>query len=58
MENNRIRTLLNKITEEEDSLFGELEEYVRLGAYEEGKNRPLKLKLKSQTAAEAVIQSA
>ena len=38
-ENDRIRTLLNKITKEEDSLFGELEEYVRLGAYEEGKNR-------------------
>ena len=57
-ENNRIKYLLNKISEENEGLYTEIEESVRLGAYEEGKNRPLKLKLKSQVAAEALLRRA
>ena len=38
--------------------FAEMEESVRLGSYEEGKNRPLKLKMRSQVAAEAILRRA
>lgn len=57
-ENDRIKSLLNKISVEEEDLYAEVEESVRLGAFEEGKNRPLKLKLKSQVAAEALLRRA
>ena len=58
-ENNRIKYLLNKISDENDeSLYNEIEERVRLGAHEEGKSRPLKLKFKSQVAAEALLRKA
>ena len=57
-ENNRIKYLLNKISDENDSLYNEIEERVRLGSYEEGKSRPLKLKLKSQVAAETLLRRA
>ena len=57
-ENNRIKYLLNKISDGDDSLYTEVEESVRLGSYEEGKNRPLKLKLKSQVATEALLRRA
>ncbi|MPD06856.1 hypothetical protein E2C01_102687 [Portunus trituberculatus] len=57
-ENDTIKSLLNKISEEEECLYAEVEESVKLGAFEEGKSRPLKLKLKSQVAAEALLRRA
>ncbi|MPC10952.1 hypothetical protein E2C01_003596 [Portunus trituberculatus] len=57
-EKDRIKSLLNKISVEEEGLYAGVEECVRLGAFEEDKNRPLKLKLKSQVAAEALLRRA
>ena len=37
---------------------GEIEEVSRIGKYEEGKNRPMRIKFKSQTSAEEVINGA
>ena len=54
MEEERIKNLLNKISEEED-VSGEIEDYMRLGKYEEGKSRPIKITLKSQVIAERLI---
>ena len=57
-EMNMIQEVLEKISEEEDNLFGEVEEIMRLGAYEEDKNRPIKIKLKSQVTAEVILRNA
>ncbi|MPC74812.1 hypothetical protein E2C01_069188 [Portunus trituberculatus] len=46
MEEERIRNLLNQISEEDD-VFSEVEDYMRLGKYEEGKTRAIKITLKS-----------
>ena len=56
-EEEKINTMLNKISEEENA-FGEVEEYMRLGKYEEGKSRAMKITLKSQVAAEHVLRNA
>lgn len=56
-EEEKIKTLLNKILEEENA-FGEVEEYMRLGKYEEGKSRAMKITLKSQIAAEHLLRNA
>ena len=52
-----MRSLLAKISDDGEDLSGEVEESVRLGAFEKGKNRPLKIKLKSQVTAEFLLQN-
>ena len=54
-EEEKIKNLLNKIADEED-MSSEVEEIMRLGTYEEGKTRPLKMKMKTQVAAEALLR--
>ena len=54
MEEERIKNLFSKISEEED-VFVEVEDYIRLGKYEEGKSRAMKIRLKSQVTAERLI---
>ena len=56
-EEERVRTLVNKISEEEN-MFGEVEDYMRLGKYEEGKSRAMKITLKSQVATECLLRNA
>ena len=56
-EDDLIKSLLANFSEEGEDLFGEVEESVRLGAFEKGKNRPLKIKLKSQITAEFLLQN-
>ena len=56
-EEESIKILLNRISEEED-VFGEVEEYMRLSQYEDGKTRPIKITFKSQVAAESVLKNA
>ncbi len=45
------------INEENTKLEDEIEVY-RIGKYDQGKSRPLKIKLKSQTAAEETLANA
>ncbi|MPC53022.1 hypothetical protein E2C01_046906 [Portunus trituberculatus] len=54
-EEERIRNLLNNISEEDD-VFSEVEDYMRLGKYEEGKTRVIMLK--SQVTAERLLSNA
>ena len=56
-EDELMRSLLAKISDDGEDLSGEVEESVRLGAFEKGKNRPLKIKLKSQVTAEFLLQN-
>ena len=49
---------LVKVQEDEDSLVNEIEEVFRLGKYSNDKNRPLKIRFKSQSAAEEVVAKA
>lgn len=42
-------------TQESQHMEGEIEEVVRLGKFEEGKQRPMKIKLRSQSAAEQTL---
>ncbi|MPD05556.1 hypothetical protein E2C01_101305 [Portunus trituberculatus] len=48
--------LLNKISEEDD-VFSEVEDYMRLGKYKEGKTRAIKKTLKSQVTAEGLLSN-
>ena len=54
-EEEKVQNLLNRISGE-GNMSGEVEEIVRIGTYEEGKNRPLKMIMKSQVAAEALLR--
>ena len=54
-EEEKVKEILRNLTEEEpERLVGEIDEITRLGKYDEEKNRPIKLTLKSQTAAEMI----
>ncbi len=44
--------------QEDNELVGEIEEVFRLGKYEEGAQQPIKIRFKSQSAAEAVVGKA
>ncbi len=51
------KNVLNTLNvEESEKLEDEVDEIMRLGRYEEGRNRPLKLTLKSQMAAETALR--
>lgn len=50
---NKIKCILNSLGEE--WLQDEVEEIVRLGKFEEGKSRPVKVRLYSQAAAEGIL---
>ncbi len=55
------REAVEQVTEtiqEDSELVGETEEVFRLGKYEEGAQRPIKIRFKSQSAAEAVVGKA
>ena len=55
----KIKNILSSLNEEEeDKMENEVDEIVRLGPYEEGKDRPVKIKLKSQTAADEILKRA
>lgn len=49
-----VEKVINVIQEEND-LVGEIEEVFRLGKYEEGAHRPIKIRLRSQVAAEMIV---
>ena len=57
-EKNRIRQLLSKIVEDADEAMKYVEEYHRLGKYEEDKDRPIKIKFATQSWAEEVLSRA
>ncbi len=44
---NEVEKVVKIIQEEENNLFGEIEEVFRLGIYQEGKHRPLKIRFRS-----------
>ena len=52
------RKLVEVATNETNECQGEIEEVSRIGRYEEGKNRPMRIKFKSQTSAEEVLNGA
>ncbi len=52
------RLVLSVINEGDTKLEDEIEEVYRIGKYDQGKSRPLKIKLKSQTAAEETLVNA
>lgn len=47
--------MLNKILDDKD-MSGDVEEIMRLGTYEESKDRPLKIRMKTQVAAEGLLR--
>ena len=50
---------MSSLNEEEDEkIAGKVDEIVRLGAYKEGKDRQVKIKLKSQSTAEEILRRA
>ncbi len=49
------RLVMSVINEGHTKLEDEIEEVYRIGKYDQGKSRPLKVKLKSQTAAEETL---
>ena len=56
-EEEKIKTLLNNVLGE-DSAVGMVEEHLRLGKFEEGKSRAVKVTLKSQGDAESLLRNA
>ena len=56
---NNVKKILKKLNDEEETKFDEeIEEIQRMGRYEEGKIRPLKLRLKSQAVTEEILAKA
>lgn len=50
-----VEQVIEAIQEEGHELVGEIEEVFRLGKYEEGAHRPVKIRFRSQLAAEEVV---
>ena len=57
-EKNVAGKLVEVAINETNDCQGEIEEVSRIGRYEEGKNRPMRIKFKSQTSAEEVLNGA
>lgn len=53
----KVKEILNKLSESEEDVAPEIEEEVRLGKYEEGKNRLLILKLTTKETTEFILNS-
>lgn len=51
----RAKELIGKVDDDNTELQEEIEEVYRLGKYEEGRDRPLKIRLKTQIAAGKVL---
>ena len=49
------RNIIKRVQDDEQELEKEIEEVYRIGKYNEGNHRPLKVKLKSQATAEEVL---
>ena len=58
MEKNRIRQVLSTIVDDPEEALKFVEEYHRLGKYEEDKDRPIKIKFATQSYAEEVLSKA
>lgn len=56
-EKKKIESILKEVTEDAGSARGLIEEFHRIGKFEEGKNRPLKIKFATQAQAEEVLSS-
>ena len=52
----RIQQVITEVVEDGDRAMSQVEEYFRLGKYEEGKERPLRIKFATQAQAEEVIR--
>lgn len=50
------RAIIGEVDDENKELGEEIEEVFRLGKYEEGKDRPMKIKFKTQVAATRVLE--
>ena len=58
VEKNRLRQVLSTVVGEEEETMRFVEEYHRLGKYEENKDRPIKIKFAGQSYAEEVVSKA
>lgn len=56
-EEEKVQSLLSKVLGDEGAA-GVVEDHLRLGKYEEGKTRPVKITLKSQADAESLLRNA
>ena len=57
-EKEKIRQVLAEIADDEGQAMSSVEEYYRLGKFEENKGRPVRVKFVTQTQAEEVINGA
>ena len=57
-EKEKIRQIVTEVVEDEDRAMGQVEEYYRIGKFEENKDRPLKIKFATQLQAEEVVNGA
>ena len=53
-----VKEIFKEVKEENDEIEEEIEEVSRIGKYEEGGSRPIKVKLRSQVEAEEILQRA
>ena len=57
-EKEKIRQIVTEVVEDEDRAMGQVEEFCRLGKFEENRDRPLKIKFATQIQAEEVVNGA
>ena len=57
-EKEKIKQIVTEVVEDENRAMGQVEEYYRIGKFEENKNRPLKIKFATQLQAEEVVNGA
>lgn len=57
-EKHKIKQVLSTVVDDMDDTVRQIEEYHRLGKYDEGKDRPIKIKFATQSCAEDVISKA
>ena len=57
-EKEKIRQIVTEVVEDEDRAMGQVEEYYRIGKFEENKDRPLKIKFATQLQAEEMVNGA
>ena len=57
-EKEKIRKIVTEGVEDEERAMGQVEEFYRIGKFEENKDRPLKIKFATQIQAEEVINGA
>ena len=50
-----MKEIFKEVKEENDEIEEEIEEVSRIGKYEEGGSRPLKVKLRSQVEVEEIL---